>query len=116
MRLLNAMMEDFVRMVPESKPDGSGGTKTVWADGEAIRAAVHLDVSTQARIAEAAGAVSAYTVTTSRAVHLKFDDILKRVRDGKTFRITSDNSEKQTPALTALDMAVCTAEEWRLPE
>lgn len=60
--------------------------------------------------------MSLYTVTTARAVHLKFHDVIRRVRDGKTFRMTSDNGEKQTPALSSLDMAMCAAEEWRVPK
>lgn len=116
MSLLSAFTEDFVRMVPTSKPDGSGGYVTAWEDGETIRAAAVRDTSTEARIAEAAGTVSVYTITTPRATRLKFHDIIKRVRDGKLFRITSDNGERQTPAITALDMAQCAAEEWRLPK
>lgn len=115
MSLLSAFTEDFVRIVPSSEPDGSGGYKTIWEDGAPIKAAAVRDTSMEARIAEAAGTVSVYTVTTPRAVHLGFHDVIRRVRDGKAFRITSDNQEKQTPAITALDMAQCTAEEWRLP-
>lgn len=116
MSLLSAFTEDFVRVTPVSKPDGSGGCQTVWEEGERIRAAAVRDTSTEARIAEAAGTVSVYTVTTPRVVRLKFHDVIKRVRDGTVLRMTSGNGEKQTPSLTALDMAQCAAEEWRLPE
>lgn len=116
MSLLFAFTEDFIRLEPTSQPDGSGGYKTAWADGDTIRAAVTLDTSAEARIAEAAGAVCRYTVTTPRAVHLKFHDVIKRARDGKVFRMTSDNGGKRTPAVTALDMAQCSAEEWRVPK
>jgi head-tail adaptor len=101
-------------MVPNRTPDGSGGYVTTWEPGAEIMAAINRDTSTEARIAEAAGTVKAYTVTVRRDVHLKYHDVIKRLSDGETFRITSDNGEKQTPRCTALDMAQSTAEAWRL--
>ena len=114
MSLIDCMMESCVFMVKKSEPDGSGGGKTVWEDGEPLSAAIIRDTSTEARIAEAAGTVEMYTVTVSRSVHLKYHAVIKRLSDGKTFRITSDNAEKKTPYCTALDIAQATAEAWRL--
>ena len=114
MSLLDCNMVSCVFMIPTKTPDGSGGFVTTWAEGEPLAAAIIRDTSTEARIAEAAGTVSVYTITVPRAVHLPFHSVIKRVSDGKTFRITSDNTEKKTPACTALDMAQSTAEEWRL--
>lgn len=114
MSLLNFNMVSCVFMLPTKPPDGSGGWAATWTEGEAFKAAIVRDTSTEARIAEAAGTVSAYTITVPRAVHLPFHSVIKRLSDGKTFRITSDNTEKKTPACTALDMAQSTAEEWRL--
>lgn len=113
--LFECMMVPCVFMVPERTPDGSGGNKTVWHDGEPLKAAIILDTSHEALIADAAGEVQTYTVSVSRAVHLKYHDIIKRLSDGKTFRIISDNADKQTPLCTALDIAQSTAEAWRLP-
>lgn len=112
--LIDCMMVPCVRMVPERTPDGSGGHTTTWTEGEQIRAAIIRDTTTEARIAEAAGPVEMYTVTVSRSVHLKFHDVIKRLTDGKTFRITSDNAEMKTPLCTALDIAQSTAEAWRV--
>lgn len=114
MSLIDCMMVPCVFMVPERTPDGSGGYKTTWSEGEHIRAAITLDTSTVARIADASGTVDAYTITVSRSVHLPFHAVLKRLSDGKTFRITSDNADKKTPLCTALDIAQSTAEAWRL--
>lgn len=114
MSLIDCMMESCVFMVKKSVPDGSGGSDTTWTEGEPIRAAIIRDTSTEAKIAEAAGTVELYTVTVSRTVHLKYHDVIKRLSDGKTFRITSDNSEKKTPLCTALDIAQSNAEAWEL--
>ena len=116
MSLINCSMTPCVFMVATKKPDGSGGYETEWTEGEKLTAAIVRDTSTESRIAEAAGTVSIYTVTVFRDVHLPFHSVIKRLSDGKTFRITSDNAEKKTPAFTALDMAQSSAEEWRLPQ
>lgn len=116
MSLLDCYMVSCVFMVPNKTPDGSGGYITVWAEGDPLTAAIVRDTSTEARIAEAAGTVRMYTVTVPRDVHLPFHSVIKRLTDGKVFRITSDNAEKKTPISTGLDMAQSTAEEWRLPQ
>ena len=112
--LIDCMMVPCVFMEKKQTPDGSGGYNTEWTEGEQFRAAIVRDTSTEARIAEAAGTVVLYTITVSRSVHLAYHAVIKRLTDGKTFRITSDNSEKKTPACTALDIAQSNAEAWRL--
>ena len=114
MSLIDCMMESCVFMVQEKEPDGSGGFDTVWVEGEPLKAAFTLDTSTEAKIADAAGVVNVYTVSVSRSVHLKYHAVIKRLSDGKTFRITSDSADKKTPVCTALDIAQATAEAWRL--
>lgn len=114
MSLIESMMVPCVFMVPVRTADGSGGHKTNWEDGEPLKAAIVRDTSTEARIADAAKTVEQYTVTVSRSVHLKYHAVIKRLSDGKTFRITSDNAEMKAPNCTALDIAQSTAEVWRL--
>ena len=116
MNLLDCYKVSCVFMVPNKTPDGSGGYITTWTEGNTCDAAIVRDSTTEARKAEAAGTVSVYTVTVSRDVHLPFHSAIKRLNDGKIFRITSDNAEKKTPICTGLDMAKSTAEEWRLPQ
>ena len=112
--LIDCMKVPCALMEKKQEPDGSGGYKTVWKDGEQLMAAIVRDTAAETRIAEAAGTVEMYTVTVSRSVHLKYHDVIKRLSDGKTFRITSDNVESKTPVCTALDIAQSSAEAWRL--
>ena len=112
--LIDCMMVPCVFMVKKSEPDGSGGQKTTWTECEQFRAAIVRDTSTEARIAEAAKTVEQYTITVSRSVHLAYHAVVKRLSDGKTFRITSDSAGMQAPVCTALDIAQSTAEAWRL--
>lgn len=116
MSLIDSMSVPCVFMNPTKHPDGSGGYITTWAEGDHLTAAIVRDSSMEAQKAEAAGTVSAYTVTVTRDVDLPFHSVIKRLTDGKVFRITSDNAEKKTPICTGLDMAQSTAEEWRLPQ
>ena len=50
-----------------------------------------------------------------RGVSLDVHDVFRRVWDGKVFRVTSDPSDKKTPAVASLDVSVAGAEEWELP-
>ena len=70
-----------------------------------------FDTSIEARVADAQGVTSRYTVTTRRAMTLEYHDVFRRVRDGKIFRVTSDGDDKFTPSSTSLDMRQVTAEE-----
>ena len=112
--LIDCMMVPCVFMVKKQTPDGSGGQDTKWTEGEPLKAAIVRDTSTEARIAEAAGTVEMYTITVSRSIPLPYHTVIKRLSDGKTFRITSDNAEKKTPVCTALDIAQSNAEAWEL--
>lgn len=115
MSLLVDALESCVMLNKRAVDGGYGGHHDSWEPGTAFSAAIVFDSSMQGREAEAQGVSSLYTVTTSRAFTLKFHDVFQRVRDGKTFRVTSDGDDKYTPKSTALDMRQVTAEEWELP-
>ena len=114
MSLIDNMMTDFVIMNKEKVSDGEGGFLTEWSEGAAIKAVIVKDSTISAKVAEKEGMKSVYTVTTSRANALEYHDVIKRVSDGATFRITSDASEKESPSISTLDMAQCSAERWEL--
>ena len=96
-------------------PDGEGGFVTTWQEGAKFSAAIAFDTSIEARAAEKQGVTSIYTIVTEKSVVLEYHDVLKRLFDGKIFRVTSDGDDKYTPASSALDMRQVTAEEWSLP-
>lgn len=114
MSLIENMMDDCVFMNKAKVPDGEGGYTVEWTEGAEIKAAIVLDQTMQARIAEKQGVSSVYTVTTSKDIVLEYHDVLKRVRDGKIFRITSDNGDKVSPNVSTLDISQVTAEKWEL--
>lgn len=114
MSLLDAFKEDYTLMEKQRTPDGYGGFVTQWTDGAVIRAAITLDTTMEARIAESQGVTSVYTITVSRNVRLEYHDVLKS-KSGKIYRITSEG-ESETPKTTSLDMKQYTAEKWELAD
>ena len=115
MSLYEAAMEDSVIIDKKTVPDGYGGVKTVYTEGAPIDVAYSFDASTQARIAAHAGVKNRYTLTTKKSVVLQFPDIVKRVRDGKYFQITSDGKDNLTPPSSSLDIRQVEAEQWEMP-
>ena len=94
--------------------DGYGGYITTWVEGAEFQAAIVLDSSMQARIAEQQGVTALYTITTKKVMNLQYHDVFKRSSDGKIFRVTSDGDDKKTPESAGLNMRQVSAEEWVL--
>lgn len=116
MSLLSDAYETVVMIDKVTVADGRGGFETRWQDGAEFKAAVVLDSSMQARVAEKAGVTALYTITTNRSINLQYHDVFRRKRDGKVFRVTSDGDDKLTPPSSTLDMRQVTAEEWELTD
>ena len=115
MSLLDDMMEQFHIMDKVTSDDGYGGVTTEWKEGATFQGVATFDTSMQARAAEKQGVTSMYTVTTSKSVVLQYHDVIKRDRDGKVLRVTSDGDDKYTPASASLDMRQVSAEEFVIP-
>ena len=112
MSLLSQAMEDVVMLEKMRVPDGEGGFTTRWEDGVQSKAAISFDSSMEARSAEKQGVTSLYTITVPMNCKLEYHDTLKRLRDGKVFRVTSDGDDKITPTSASFQFAQVTAEEW----
>lgn len=117
MSLLSESMEQFTVINKSIESDGEGGQTIIWRDGLQFQAATVLDNSTEARVGAVQGLTAVYTIVTSRAINLQYHDVIRRERDGKIFRITSDGDDKATPATASpiMDIREVSAEEWRLP-
>lgn len=115
MSLLDEAMETYIILNKIKENDGYGGTVTRWEEGARIQCAVQFDNSIEAKTAQAQGSTSVYTLTTKKNNNLQYHDVLRRVRDGKIFRITSDGDDLYTPNSAGLDMRNVSAEEWELP-
>lgn len=114
MSLLDETMETCVLLDKTTSPDGYGGYTTTWKDGAEFQAAIVLDTSIEAKVAEKQGVTALYTITTKKVLNLQYHDVFKRVKDGKIFRVKSDGDDKHTPASAKLDMRQVSAEEFLL--
>lgn len=114
MSLLSEAMESCVLLNKHTEADGYGGYTTNWVDGAEFDAAIVLDTSMQARVAEKQGVTALYTITTTKALNLQYHDVFRRESDGKIFRVTSDGDDKKTPESAGLNMRQVSAETWVL--
>lgn len=115
MSLVDNAMEKTYIMDKTTSPDGRGGVITAYKEGAEIKVAYSFDTSTEARIAEQAGTANRFTLTTRKSINLQYHDVIKRDRDGKIFRVTSDGDDNYTPGTASIDMRQVEAEEWTLP-
>lgn len=114
MSLIDDFTEQCVMIEKRRTADGEGGFTVEWVDGMTFYAAITFDSSMQAREAEKQGVTSLYTITTPINAKLEYHDVIKRKRDGKIFRVTSDGDDKITPKRATFQFAQVTAEEWEL--
>ena len=115
MSLLEQAYEEYTLLDKVRVDDGLGGYSTTWKESVKIMGAMVFDSSLQARTAQANGVSSVYTLTTKKAVTLEYHDVLRRERDKKIFRVTSDGDDKFTPQSAGLNMRQVTCEEWHIP-
>ena len=115
MSLLDEAFESYVILNKVTVDVGYGGVITTWSEGAKIQCAEQFNNSIEAKKAEAQGVTSVYTLTTRKDYNLQYHDVLRRVRDGKVFRVTSDGDDLFTPASASLNMRNVSAEEWVLP-
>ena len=92
--------------------DGEGGYAKTWIEGATFTAAFAFDNSLEARVADAQGVHSLYTVTIDKEFMLNYHNVFRREKDGKIFRVTSDGDDKFTPQSSSLDMRQVSAEEF----
>lgn len=112
--LINDFVEECTILEKTRTPDGEGGWTTGWTDGMGFQAAIVMDNTIQARVAESEGMKAIYTVTTEKSMPLDFHDVFRRKRDGQVFRVTSDGTDKMTPPSASFEFSQVSAEEWQL--
>ena len=116
MSLIKGFETACVLMERHGVPDGEGGYVTKWEDGPKFRAAITLNQTLQAQIAEKQGVTSLYDVVVDINVPLEFHDVFRRLSDGQIFRVTTNAKDVQTPKQASFSFAKVKAEEWRLPD
>lgn len=116
MSLLDEAMDTCVILDKKTVADGYGGYTQAYVEGVEIKAAIVVNNSVESLIAQKQGVTAIYTITTNKNLNLQYHDVIKRLRDGKIFRVKSDGDDKATPKSANLNMRQVTAEEWTLPD
>lgn len=114
MSLLDDAFETFEILDKTTMEDGYGGIITSYVAGAKFQAVAVFNNSTEARIAAVQGAVDRYRITTRKTVILQYHDVIRRISDGKIFRVTTDGDDVKTPPSAALNMRQVDAQEWEL--
>lgn len=115
MSLFIEQMEDCQFLNKTTESDGEGGLITDYTEGAVFKAAITFNNTLNAKVAQAQGVKSVYMVTTPLSVNLQYHDVIKRLEDGKIFRITSDGNDRRTPKTASFEFRRVSAEEWELP-
>lgn len=113
--MLESYKHDCVLLEKVRVPDGLGGSTTAWTDGMTLPVIFSEDTTTEALVAEQQGFTSTYHAMVQRNMEIKFHDVLRRVSDGKIFRVTKDGDDDKTPRTSAMDMKHLVLERWELP-
>lgn len=101
---------DVCIMDKYTQADGMGGIITTYADGAAFRAGITTKQSTEAQIAYQNGLKTIYAIVFEPKITLQQGDRVKRISDGRVFRVTSNASDMTTPAAAHLKMSQVSAE------
>lgn len=117
MSLLDEYKEDFVFINKTHIRDAEGNPVVTWTESEAtFKAALRFDNSVQAKRAQAEGVEDLYTIITDKRISLEFNDVVKRLTDGTTYRITTSGKDNHTPASAGLNMRAVSAKVWVIPD
>lgn len=115
MSLLNDFASPCVLIEKRRQPDGAGGYITEWTDSFEFKNYKSLDTSMEARRAEKEGVTSLYSVLVDQNVPIEYNDYFRDVETGITYRVTSNPSEKKSPASASFKLKYFTAERRALP-
>lgn len=106
--------EPFAFMTRMQTPDGMGGFKEEYVQGEEFQALLFKNNSTEIQIAEKNGVAAFYTFQYSKDIQANYHDVFKRLSDGDTFRITSYPEDMTTPKKSKMYFISVSAERYTL--
>ena len=114
-----SLLDDFARkcvlMEKTRVSDGEGGYTTTWTEGAEFTNYQALDTSMEARRAEKEGVTSLYSALVDKAVPIEYNDYFKDMETGKTYRVTSEPTDKEAPKSSSFSLKYFTAEKRALP-
>ena len=115
MSLVSKSMKDCELIEVTKVSDGEGGNINTYTVKSTFPASITTTNRTQGRAAEERVPITTYNITTPADIQLKYHDVIRRVDDGKVFRITSNWYDMKTPPSSTFQFTQVTGEEWELP-
>ena len=117
--IIDALAEPVVKLDEISVSDGEGGFVTEYREGAPFTATITLDASLSSaikatKVAQKESETKRYKVSTPINAKLRQGDVIKRIEDGKTFRVIVSSDE--TAKISTLRFNLTKAEEWELPD
>lgn len=112
--LFEQQMESCHIVDKTTGPDGRGGVETVYVEGAPIDVAFSFNDSVSVVIADQEKVTDMYTLITKKSVVLLAGDIIKRDKDGSTFKIETNSTDSTPPEISALNMRQVKAKKFKL--
>lgn len=108
--LLQQAMEGFVVLNRVIVNDDLGVPSTTYQEGAAFQAVAKMIRSTEMEIAQQQGAKRVYSLYFAPVLPVEQGMILRRVRDGLTFRVNATPDTRETPAFSSIPLKYTTME------
>lgn len=102
--MLQDFYEPYVRLLRCAEPDGCGGERVTWTDGETFMAFVCGAGETR-MIAGREEHVTFPRMTHEQGILLGFGERVRRVKDGRLYAVDGDDTLCRTPGSSRLDAA-----------
>lgn len=114
--LIDVGLEDFARLTRVRTSDGEGGSTIAWVQENPFKGTVTLESATQRNVGGKETEYVTYTFTFDKGADaLHFHDVLKRISDGKIFRVMTDSIDRETPMQARFgQFAQVNVEGWEL--
>ena len=114
MSLIDECMTRCIMLVRIAEPDGEGGQKITWVEGERFGAVLCPQPASLMLLAEKETPQRSCEVITCLPKVLKLGDVFRCEADGAVFRVLSDSEDRKAPPSAGLQLARCRAERWEL--
>lgn len=115
MSYFNEAFDDYWVKEKIRKPDGEGGSFTVWENSMTVKMSLDLGTSSEIRQAQAQKLETVFTAVFPENTPVQYNDYLEDVETGDVFRVTSDPKDNKTPKEARFQSCYATAIRTELP-
>ena len=110
-------MKDYYILTRTRTSDGSGGSRTTYTKGNAVKGCLtsaRVDTDMIVVVADAETATTSFVLFTNKSDIIPFDTIIMRSTDNKTYRVISDPTDQASPDGAPIYLRMHVVEEFEL--